>query len=153
LPTSNDNAFLAFYRGFGEYYEKKWDQAGADFERAYALDPSILQVKIGKALSDGLKRRNAQGLGLLREVENKIEDRGVGDPEALYKIAQAYALLGDKPSAMRVLRHSIERGFFPYPYFSTDPLLDSLRAQAEFPQLMENARQRYEAFRSRFFGN
>ena len=151
LPETNDIAFVVFYRGFGEYYQKKQDRAMTDFERSFSLDPSILQVKIGKALSDGIKRQNPQGLEILRGVENTIEERGVGDPEALYKIAQAYALLGDKLSALRVLRHSIERGFFSYPYFSTDPLLDSLRDQAEFGQLMTAARQRHLAFKTKFF--
>ena len=60
----------------------------------------------------------------------------MGDPEATYKIAQAYAMLGDKASALRVFKHSIESGFFPYPYFLTDPLLDSLRNEPEFSKLM-----------------
>lgn len=151
LPDTNDIAFVAFYRGFGEYYQKKWDQAAAEFDHAFKLDPSVLQVKIGKALSDGIEHQDSRGLEALRDVETKIEDRDVSDPEALYKIAQAYAMLGDKPSAMRVLRHSIERGFFAYPYFSKDPLIDGLRAEAEFPQLMDQARQRHEAFRGKFF--
>jgi hypothetical protein len=69
----------------------------------------------------------------------------------LVKIAQAYALIGDKASALRVLRHSIENEFFPYSYFATDPLLDSLRSEGEFSRLMDAARQRHEGFKSRFF--
>jgi DNA-binding winged helix-turn-helix (wHTH) protein len=34
--------------------------------------------------------------------------------EAAYKIAQAYAVLGDKVSAIRLLRRSIESSFFCY---------------------------------------
>lgn len=81
----------------------------------------------------------------------KVNERGVADPEAIYKIAQAYATIGDKASALRVLRHSIESGFFPYPYFVTDPLLDPLRSEGEFSKLMNAARQRHEEFKSRFF--
>ncbi|MCU1292731.1 MAG: tetratricopeptide repeat protein, partial [Bryobacterales bacterium] len=81
----------------------------------------------------------------------KIAQRGVGDPEARYKLAQAYAVLGDPPSALRVFRESIENGFFPYPYFLTDPLLDSLRSKREFNHHMSVARQRHEAFVSSFF--
>jgi len=50
-----------------------------------------------------------------------------------------------------VLRHSIENGFFSYPYFATDPLLESLRNQAEFIRLMELALQRHMAFKRQFF--
>jgi hypothetical protein len=84
-------------------------------------------------------------------VENKIEERGVREPEATYKIAQAYAMLGDKPSALRMLRYSIENGFFSYPYLATDPLLDSLRTESEFRRLMDVALQRHQAFKNMFF--
>jgi len=50
----------------------------------------------------------------VREAEKTIEERGVADSEGIYKLAQAYAELGDRISALRVLRHSIENGFFPH---------------------------------------
>jgi hypothetical protein len=87
----------------------------------------------------------------LHELETRINERGVFDPEAIYKIAQAYATVGDKTSALRVLRHSIGNGFFPYPYFAAEPLLDSLRNEMEFTRLMGKARDRYERFKARFF--
>jgi len=151
LPKRNDLAFTLFYRGFGEYYKKNWEQAGRDFDRAFDLDPSLFHAQVGKALSYAIQHEDKKGLEILREVENKIEERGVGDPEARYKISEAYALLGDKVSALRVLRHSIEGGFFSYPYFATDPLLDGLRNEPEFEQLMRGARQRHEAFQQKFF--
>jgi DNA-binding winged helix-turn-helix (wHTH) protein/TolB-like protein len=150
LPEVNDSAFVLFYRGFGEYYQKDWERAAKDFDRAFELDPS-LYAQIGKGISDSIAHRNSDGLEILRQLENKIERRGVGDPEATYKIAQAYAVLGDKNSATRVFRQSVASGFFSYPYFMTDPLLDSLRNQSEFEPIMKSARQRYEAFRSKFF--
>jgi hypothetical protein len=88
---------------------------------------------------------------LLHALETKVSERGMVDPEAIYKVAQAYAAIGDKPSALRVLRQSIENGFFPFPYLVTDPLLDSLRTDAQFSGLIEVARERHERFRERFF--
>jgi hypothetical protein len=115
------------------------------------LDHSLFQAQIGKAFSLGIRHRAPDGLAILRQVEAKIEQRGVGDPEATYKIAQAYAALGKKASALRVLRRSIENGFFPYPYFLTDPLLDNIRNEPEFNQLMNTARQRHQVFAKAFF--
>jgi len=150
LPDLRDSAFILFYRGFGEYYQKNWAQAARDFDRAFELDPS-LYAQIGKAFSDAIAHRDSVGLGILRSLENKIGERGVGDPEAMYKIAQAYAILGDKASALRTLSRSIEDGFFCYPYFTTDPLLNGLRNEPEFTGLLNLAHQRHEAFRSKFF--
>lgn len=149
LPEGDDSAFFLFYRGFGEYYQENLGQAAKDFDRAYDLDPS-LYTEIGKAFSNSIAHRNAVGLQILRGLENKIGERGVGDPEAMYKISQAYSILGDKSSALRVLGRSIEGGFFCYPYFTTDPLLNGLRNEPQFNALLNAARQRHEAFKSKF---
>jgi len=150
LPDPGDSSFLLFYRGFGEYYEKDFEHASKDFDRAYELDQS-LYVQIGKALSESIAHRQADGLKILRGLESRIAERGVGDPEAAYKIAQAFAVLGDTSSALRMLHRSVESGFFSYPYIATDPLLNSLRREAQFAQVLEVAHQRHEAFKAKFF--
>lgn len=151
LPKSNDIALIVFYQGFGEFYKKNWDEAADHFDRAMQLDPNLFQAQIGKAFGLGIRNRIAEGLTLLHQVETKINDRGVGDPEASYKIAQAFAVLGDGASALRVLKNSIDSGFFSYPYFMTDPLLDSIRNKPEFNTLLSTARQRHDAFAKAFF--
>jgi tetratricopeptide (TPR) repeat protein len=151
LPRNSELPFHFFYRGFAEYHEKQFDQAAADFDRSYELNPALLQAQVGKALSDSIGHHEAAGLEILRSAEGKIEARGVGDSEAIYKLAQAYAVLGDKAAALRVLRHSINNGFFPYPYLMSDPLLHSLRGDPQFKELMLAARARHENFKKSFF--
>jgi DNA-binding winged helix-turn-helix (wHTH) protein/TolB-like protein/Tfp pilus assembly protein PilF len=150
LPEVNDSSFLLFYRGFGEYYEKDFERASKDFDRAYETDPTMY-AKIGKALSESIAHRGADGLQILHGLESKITERDVGDPEAMYKIAQVYAVLGDKASALRMLRRSVESGFFSYPYIATDPLLNGVRNEVAFRQTLDVARQRHEVFRRAFF--
>src|SRR3984957_3184514 len=149
LPV-DDSSFTLFYRGFGEFHEKQFDQSAEDFDRAYELDPT-LYTGIGKALSDSIHGHAAYGLQLLSGLERTVRERGVGDPEAAYKIAQAYAVLADKRSALRVLRMSVESGFFSYPYIEKDPLLDELHGEPEFARILNVAHQRHEAFRNSFF--
>jgi DNA-binding winged helix-turn-helix (wHTH) protein/TolB-like protein len=151
LPTDNSLAFDFFYRGFGEYYKGDWAAATRDFDHAYEMEPSLLQAQIGEALSNGIRHEEAKGIALLHEIETKIEQRGVQDPEALYKIAQAYAMLGDKASGLRVLARSIETGFFAYPYMAADPLLEKIRREQQFSAILENARVRHEQFRQTYF--
>jgi TolB-like protein/Tfp pilus assembly protein PilF len=150
LPVDDSSAFVLFYRGFGEYYQKDWDRAERDFDRAFQLDPS-LYTRIGKALSDSISQRDLEGLQTLRDLEQEVAHRGVGDPEGIYKIAQSYAALGDRASALRVLRSSVEGGFFPYPYLATDPLLEPLRKEPEFAQILNISQRRYQAFKDHFF--
>jgi len=150
LPETDDVSLIAFYRGFSEYHQNRPDQAVRDFDRAFELDPTLFQAQVGKAFAFGIRNQRQKGIDVLRNAERKINERGVGDPEAIYKVAQAYAVLDDKPAALRVFKHSVESGFFPYPYFQTDRLLDDLRHEIEFSQLMDSARQRHEAFKRAF---
>ena len=151
LPRESNVAFDFFYRGFGEYYKNDRTQAANDFDHAFELEPSLLQAQIGEALSSGVRNQQAQGIARLRDTEKKIQERDVRDPEATYKLAQAYAILGDKASALRMLQRSVEGGFFPYPYLASDPLLNNLRQDPAFTVLLEKARQRHENFRTKVF--
>jgi tetratricopeptide (TPR) repeat protein len=150
LPVNDGSAFILFYRGFGEYYLKDWERAERDFDRAFQLDPS-LYTRIGKAFSASISHRKSEGIQDLGVLEQEIARRGVGDPEGIYKIAQSYAALGDRASALRVLRSSVEGGFFPYPYIAADPLLEPLRKEPEFAQILDISHRRYQAFKDRFF--
>ncbi|MGA8029559.1 MAG: protein kinase [Bryobacteraceae bacterium] len=149
LPV-NDSPLMVFYHGFGSYYKNDYPEAATDFDRAYELDPELLPAQIGKALSDGLDHRESQGLARLHQTEVRMDMRGVSDPEAMYKLAQAYALLGDRDSALRMLRRSTVGGFFCYSYIAHDPLLSGLHRSPEFSRLLEQARQRAEQFAERF---
>jgi tetratricopeptide (TPR) repeat protein len=149
LPV-DDSSFILFYRGFGEFHERRFDEASRDFDRAYEVE-ATLYTEIGKALSNSIHQHKAEGLERLRGLEGKIRERGVGDPEATYKMAQAYTALGDKTSALRTLRASVDSGFFSYPYISKDPLLSDLHGEPEFARILNIARQRYDSFRSSIF--
>jgi serine/threonine protein kinase len=149
LPDSV-SAYILFYRGFGEYYKRDYSHAAAHFELAYENDPTLLQASLGKAFSYAIASNNAAGLALLRQTEAKVQERGVTDAEAMYKIAQAYAILGDARSAIRMLTQSVDGGFFCYAYFAADPLLDSIRGEPEFAPLIERARLRHQQFLARF---
>jgi serine/threonine-protein kinase len=150
LPV-NDSVYIIFYRGFAEYYLNDREQARHNFDRAFEMDASLLPADVGKAFSFSIKHQDASGLKLLRQTESKIEERGVSDPEGMYKVAQAYAALGDKASALHMLGHSIEGGFFCYPYFIHDPLLQSLRNEPDFQDLMKRALHRHDQFETAFF--
>ena len=150
LPA-NGSAYILFYRGLTEYYLGNREQAAKDFDDAFVKNSALLPTNVGKAFSYSISHENARGLKFLEQTEDKIEERGVSDPEGIYKVAQGYAVLGDKTAALHMLRHSIGGGFFCYPYFVRDPLLQSLRGEPEFQQLMQQALHRHEQFKSTFF--
>ena len=151
LPENTDTAFVIFYRRLASFCNKNWPLAAEDFDRAYQLDASLLPAENGKSYSYVIARKNSKALELLRAAENKIDQRGVSDAQGIYKIAEAYSFLGEKSAAMRTLGQSIDKGFFPYPVFVSDPLLGPLRRETGFNVLRKVAQQRYETFKSSFF--
>lgn len=152
LPP-NDSPYLVFYRGLASYYKHDFANAELEFDRAFDLAPGLFPAQIGKALSYELKHQPEAGLSQLRQTEQSLTAVGVADAEGLYKVAQAYALLGDPRDAVRVLDSSITGGFFCFPYISRDSLLSSLHSSPDFDAAIGKARERWLQFRGRFAGS
>ena len=149
LPQS-DSPLILFYKGFGEYHKGNRLQAVEYFSRAYKARRTP-QTVVGEALVE-VERGNAPGaITLLNDTEKRMQERDVRDSEAAYKIAQAYAIAGDQAAALRVLRRSVETGFFAYSYLQSDPLMQSLRGQPQFTELLNLAKSRHQAFKKSFF--
>ena len=150
LSPYENTAYITFYRGFANYHLQNLEAAKKDFDEAYAMDSHLLQAQVGKALSLALENKSEEGLKILREAEKRIDQQEVYDAEGIYKIAQAYSVLDDKKSALRVFRKSVAGGFFCYPYFQIDPLLSNIRNEPEFEEIMKSAEQRYKSFVENF---
>ena len=150
LPM-RDDAYTLFYRGLGYYYMKDWARVSVYFDRAYQLDSRALVSQLGKVLKLSMEGRNREGLELLKGTEDELNHDPFGDGELSYKLAQCYSVLGDRASALRLLKKSIDQGFFCYPYFISDQLLDHIRGEAGYASLMEVARQRHQRFKDAFF--
>jgi len=146
LPQDEKSARTVFYRGLAYYYLKDRQRAGAEFERAFALNPKLIHAQMGRALQYAMEQRPAAGVELMKQIERTDSNDG----EMVYKMAQVYAQLGDGRSSLRLLRRSIELSFSPYSYFLHDPLLDPVRTQPEYSAVIELARQRQERFRQQF---
>ena len=153
LPL-NANAYLTFYRGFAEYYKHDIPRAAQRYpDASYEMDPGLLPAQVGKAIAESTSGNSAEGLALLHGTEDKIVQRGVADAEGIYKVSEAYAVMGDAPAALRMFRRAVAGGFFCYPYFVSDPLIANLRKEPGFAPVLEEARRRHEAFKARFFSH
>src|SRR5262249_39549476 len=135
VPQDENNARAVFYRGLAHYSQGNTREAAEEFDRAFALNHDLVHAQIGRALACAIHGQNEQGLGVIHSIENSAGDDG----EMVYKMAQAYAQLGDSPSALRLLRKSVELNFYPYAYFARDPLLEPVRSHPDYPATIELA--------------
>jgi len=62
-------------------------------------------------------------------------------------LAEGFALVGERESAIQWLQAAINRGFINYPFLSRhDPAFEALRDDSAFKALLETARHRWERF-------
>ncbi|MFN2532922.1 MAG: winged helix-turn-helix domain-containing protein [Pyrinomonadaceae bacterium] len=150
LPA-RDDAYTLFYRGLGNYYLKDWTRASFYFDRAYQLDSNALVSQLGRVLRLAMDGHNREAIDLAKVIDRKLEEDPSGDGELSYKLAECYSLLEQRAAALRLLKKSIDQGFFCYPYFLNDPLLEHVRGEAQFGPLLGSARLRHDQFRRTFF--
>ncbi|HRH42898.1 MAG TPA: hypothetical protein PKY82_14815, partial [Pyrinomonadaceae bacterium] len=77
----------------------------------------------------------------------------VNDGEMIYKLAQAYSELKRPKEALEMFNLSIDKGFFCYPYFKTDPLLDNIRKDKDFDNILQKAQKRHNEFKNKFLND
>lgn len=62
-------------------------------------------------------------------------------------LAEGFALVGERDSAIHWLRVAIDRGFINYPFLARhDPAFEALRSDPAFKGLLETAKHRWERF-------
>ena len=79
------------------------------------------------------------------------EQEKTWDAEMWYQIAANYGLLGDSKGCIRVLRKTVDGGFFCYPFFLIDPFLDPVRDDPEFQEVLALAKEKHEVFKQKYF--
>ena len=58
-----------------------------------------------------------------------------------------FAMLNAKEEALDWLKHAIDIGFIPYPFFSRiDPFLNNIRGEERFKKLMKRVKKEWENF-------
>lgn len=147
LPAGG-SARTTFYRGLCLLYMGQSTRAAEQFAQAFQLDPTLLHAKYGRALLYAIDHQSSEGLRYLKDVERTSP---TADGEMLYKMSQAYNLLGDRASAFRLLRQAIDHSFYCDACFARDPLLASLRGEPQYRELVSLAGGRHERFKRAYF--
>ena len=58
------------------------------------------------------------------------------NPNTMYRLAVAYARLGDKPNAVQQLRNALSRRAFLTPLANVEPVFDGLRSETTFKEIL-----------------
>jgi eukaryotic-like serine/threonine-protein kinase len=106
--------------------------------------PNNFFAKLGRFYTQALA---GDKIGALESATADLLSTAGADPHYAWNVAQCYALLNEKTKGLDWLERAMSLGFINYPLLSRlDPFVESLRAEARFETLIQQARDRWEAF-------
>jgi len=112
--------------------------------RLPTTSPPTVWDQLGMALRSGLQ---GDAAGVARQVTPEISALIKTHEQFSWHAARFYALAGMVDEALVALEDAMNLGFVNYPFIDRqDPFLENVRADARFADLMEEMRERWEAF-------
>ncbi len=101
-------------------------------------------AQLGTFYGHGLSGNKAAALGSLNE---DLKSAAAADLNYAWLMAQGFALIDEKATAMEWLNTAVNRGFINFPLLHhLDPFLQNLRGEPAFALLMQSTREQWEAF-------
>jgi tetratricopeptide (TPR) repeat protein len=131
----NAKGDVALFTGNLRDAEKLYEQAGVETERAFILWKT---------------NRRAGALPIIKNIlkENHEQiDRGSEEFTPAYELARVYAFQGHTDESLAWLKKAIDNGWLYYSWTLEDPLLESVRGNSTFKQLIDQAKTRVDAMR------
>ncbi len=151
-PMSIDEpTYFSFYLGLISIYENKPNDIRKNFQDSRTYYGNSYIGEMSQAILLHLDNRTDEGLQILQRAEKTFNNLSVFDSESLYLLVQVYAYLGDTEAALRTFKKTVDGGFFCYPYFLKDPILNNLRNDQRFQETLEVARQKHLKFKELFY--
>jgi len=142
---------LPFYRGYLALVRGDRPLAQREFKAAAALAngyPNILRLsQIYDLILEG---RKEEAWKKLREYDQERIGMREPDGEFTLRLAEAYALIGDRASAMDMAGRAFARGFGCTTWYERSPMLEPLRGLPKWQALVQHLRERQKLMEDRF---
>lgn len=142
---------LPFYRGYLALVRGDRALAHTEFRKLSSLAnayPNLLRLsRIFDLILDGKKDEAWKSL---REYDQERIGMREPDGEFTIRLAEAYALLGDRASAMDMAGRAFARGFGCTDWYERSPMLESLRDLPKWKALMQHILERQKLMEARF---
>ena len=142
---------LPFYRGYLALVRGDRAVAQREFHSASELAngyPNILRLSQIYGLI--LESRKDEAWQKLREYDQERIGMRENDGEFTLRLAEAYALLGDRASAMDMASRAFARGFGCTVWYERSPMLEPLRGLPKWRALMQHLKERQALMEDRF---
>jgi tetratricopeptide (TPR) repeat protein len=134
---------LPFYRGYLALLRGDYDRAHREFQAASELVhgyPNIRRLSGIYALI--LEGKKSEAWSQLRDYDQERIGMREPDGEFTLRLAEAYALMGDRASGMEMASRAFARGFSCSEWYERSPMLEPLRNLPKWQALMQHIRER-----------
>jgi serine/threonine protein kinase/tetratricopeptide (TPR) repeat protein len=152
IPTTVSHTYFAM----GDY-QGALEASGPDFGYFTALRVAMLgrveeaiailkekehavSERIGRVFMSSLRTLLEGNREASLKTSHELMTGTFRDPEGKYYLARQLAYLSDSGRATRLLKDTVDQGYFCYPQMAADPWLDPIRGDAEFKRLLDRAK-------------
>ena len=140
------------YAGSAELFCENYEMAKQHYQKAVAVpSPSPYSlVPLGYLLrKEGKKEETKKLFDQSLTILHKRLEEGDEDPSVPYLIARIHNIQDDTAAAYKWLQKAIDAGWIWYRYAMNDPLLENLRGEARFQQMMTHLKAKVDEMRRR----
>lgn len=138
------------YAGEAELFCENYDTAKQYYQKAAAVPAPPALVPLGYILwKDGQKQEAKKVFNQSLTILQKRLEEGNEDGRIRYQMARIYSAQGDKAAAYKWIQKAIDAGWVRYRLAMRDPLLENLRGEEQFQQMMAQVKAKVDEMRRR----
>lgn len=137
----NPGAPDLFWYALALIYNRRIDEALQTIDQNAAEFAASTFAQIGLLWKWALQ---GNGAAAGRVLNPDFEKACRGDADWARNVGVVMAVLGDRPKALDWLQNAVDRGFLNYAFLENDPFLESLRGEARFKKIIDQARRELE---------
>ena len=142
---------LMFYQGYLELIRGNREAALVAFLQLRRLPKGYpLYTRLGSIFQLILEQRTEEAREALRAYDETHSGLRVLHGEFTLRLAEAYALLGDRVKAMEVAARAFAQGFSCTQWYECSPLLESIRNLPKWKPLVQHLKERQVLYEERF---
>ena len=132
LLKRTDAPAVRQYLGLARYYTGDVDGARAMLGSIMRADRPDIRAQASLASIEAASERRGEAQARIAEIR-RVSDL---DHHVTYSLGAAYSQLGQPEESIEWLERAADEGFPCYPWFERDPLLDPIRKNPRFTQLL-----------------
>lgn len=150
-PSGSQDPLMDFYRGYIRLLQDRREEALPFFRAAAQSQGSIRQFEeLAQIYVLALENRREEALAALTDLRTRRSQVRIPDGEFTFKLAEAFALVGERDQALETVLRARTHGFTCAPWYERTPLLKPLHELPQWKALLAGLKERQAMLEQRF---